>query len=81
MALSANAERDFEKTLEWISPPIFIDARETAGHLREPQTATWIFEELIYQQWLVEGLQAADNGRYKFGSNVMWIYGTALSIL
>jgi hypothetical protein len=77
--LSAIAERNFEKTLEWISPPIFIDARETAGHLREPQTATWIFEEFIYQQWLVEGLQAAD-GRYKFGSNVMWIYGMVLSI-
>jgi hypothetical protein len=74
IALTRVTERDFERSQQWISPPAFLDAREKARGVRQHGTATWIFDEFIYKQWLNEGLPAPGS-KFIFGSNVMWIYG------
>ncbi|KAM0811799.1 putative NACHT domain-containing protein [Seiridium cardinale] len=67
-------EINHDRIRKWVSPPNFIDAKESAAKLRHRETAAWIFREPKYQQWLSHDLEGHD-GLRKLGSNVLWIYG------
>ena len=60
----------------WLSPPAFAERLEESQACREPETASWIFQNPSYVAWQSASWNTPDTLRSKkTGSNTLWVHG------
>ncbi|KAJ4355440.1 uncharacterized protein N0V89_003456 [Didymosphaeria variabile] len=69
-------ESTLQRILDWLAPPLFVEALENSQEQREEGTAEWIFENQIYKDWLRSKVELREGVTSKrMPPWVLWVHG------